>query len=816
MKVQCPCGTKLSFDITPDAARQAIVVRCPVCNTDLSAVVAPFVQQALAEMSVPRAPAPVAAPRVHVQPTTPSVALPPTPVAAPVAPPIAAASIEVPGGPVCARHVGEIAQEKCRVCQKPICPRCMAQFGFVCSAFCQGKAENLGLDVPDYAGQRKNVNVRSNRLFKLSVAAAILLILALIGGWGLNEFYLSQPRVVFSVPLSKALTEPSGRWGDSGGFVVLHDGRLTRYALKTKQPVWTTDIVTSNEFSAAARAEAPRARAEYALWRAEQVKKPKQYDANGHEIWYDEVPSEEEQYQKLLGEMTRAAKLSLRLLGEGTNIWIAQQGKIARYRWEDGGRDKVIPVDVARWEGPETPRSLSSFTQLPNGDRKLVRVDLALGEVEEKLFPAPQVALASPSKPSTATPRKPASTGPGTASAGSNRKGPALTPVANARQQAQSQRLPPPGIAKGLTGPEAAIAAIQLQANTKLEAALNDDDELGPRRRHPELVDKSRVEYRMSGERLLKLTSILVEFKPVIRQAMKEPPRKSALDGAVSVTQTTQVANEILNESRRDQTDGVSVEDKSPYRVSLRHSGDPDTAGWSGEMVGSPDLIVLPGVNVLIADTALLVFDKDNKKLWETRLTYPMTQRAESWNLAAGDAESGGGPVIERGDTLYILDPGVVGAFDKSTGNARWRLPTVGASGLRFDSRGAVYINTTTMGQDQVRYDQQIDVSKKDRFVIIKAEASSGRILWRATNCGQIAAIIGDQLYTSEVLTSGMGVLRQEPVSHLLLYKLSPKTGKVQWEHSSRGAPSRLDIQGSKILVVRENSVDLFTHGAFN
>ena len=835
MKVQCPCGTKLSFDVTPDAAHRPLVVQCPTCNADLSAAVIPLVAQVLAEMAntapAPAvAPAPLNNPQALTPPSPPPQTAAPkarlhvsTPAASATTPSPAQASPELSAGPICSRHTGEVAGENCRVCQKPICPRCMAQFGFVCSAYCQGKAENLGIDVLDYAGQNRNVNVRSNRLFKLSIAAAVLLILSLVGLWGLNEFYLSQPRILFSIPVAKSEHHPSGRWGDASSFVVLHEAHLTRYSLKTQKAHWSVDIVTSNDFTAAARVEAPKARTAYAFWRSEQMKKPKQYDSNGHEIWYDEVPTETEQYQKTLGSMFENALASLRLVGEGTNVWIAQPGKLQRYRWEDGSSDKTIPIEFTPSESMGNSPSLSAFTPMPSGERKLVRVDLRSGEVEEKIFQTDKSTLAL-SKPASATAgqvvgeanRKGVGSTPVASGAHSNRKSSTSVPVANSRALASSTRDPLATIPKGLSGPEAAIAAIQLQSNTKLEAALNDNDELGPRKRHAQLIDKSRVEWQVSGDRMLKLTSLLVEFKAVNRQNLKEAPKRSALEGATSVTSTSQVANEILNAMRRDQTDGMSVDDKSTYHASLRYAGESETAGWSGDFVGSPDLYALTSVTVLIADTSVVVFDKNNHKLWETRLTYPLTQRAESWNLQTSDSESGGGPVIEHGDTLYILDPGVVGAFDKSTGNARWRLPTVGASGLQFDSKGCLYINTTTMSQDQVRFDQQVDVSKKDRWVLIKAEASTGRILWRATHCGQLAAITPDAVYTSEVITSGTGILKQNSVTHLYVYQLNPKSGKVIWDHASRGEPSYLGIQGSKILVVRENTVDVLTHGILN
>jgi hypothetical protein len=54
----------------------------------------------------------------------------------------------------------------------------------------------------------------------------------------------------------------------------------------------------------------------------------------------------------------------------------------------------------------------------------------------------------------------------------------------------------------------------------------------------------------------------------------------------VNVTQSTEVANEILNEMQRERGGGVIEEDVSRYSVSLRRVG--TTESWTGEIVGHP------------------------------------------------------------------------------------------------------------------------------------------------------------------------------------------------------------------------------------
>src|SRR5205823_8708877 len=87
-----------------------------------------------------------------------------------------------------------------------------------------------------------------------------------------------------------------------------------------------------------------------------------------------------------------------------------------------------------------------------------------------------------------------------------------------------------------------------------------------------------------------------VEHKIVERQAMKPPPPgKSVLDGPVNVTQSAEVANEMLNEMQRERGGAVILENKSRYRVTLRA---PDAKeGWVGEVVGEPTVYPLKTVN---------------------------------------------------------------------------------------------------------------------------------------------------------------------------------------------------------------------------
>ena len=102
---------------------------------------------------------------------------------------------------------------------------------------------------------------------------------------------------------------------------------------------------------------------------------------------------------------------------------------------------------------------------------------------------------------------------------------------------------------------------------------------------------------------------------------------------------------------------------------------------------GRRNCLCLKTVNVIAAGKTVIVLDKSNKKLWQAALTYNVSGAGDG-GFAGRESQFGAGPCVEHGDTLYVFDQAVLSAFDLATGNARWRLPSVGIVGLFFDEQG--------------------------------------------------------------------------------------------------------------------------------
>jgi hypothetical protein len=313
--------------------------------------------------------------------------------------------------------------------------------------------------------------------------------------------------------------------------------------------------------------------------------------------------------------------------------------------------------------------------------------------------------------------------------------------------------------------------------------------------------------------RLVEFSFKLLESKTIQRQAMKAPPKKSALDGEVNQAATVAIANEIMNEFRREETGGVEEEDVSRYEVTIKRSGT-DASEWKSEVIGPPEFFPLESVDLLVAGKTLTVLDKAGKKLWESKLNYAVSGGfgEDGWGELLATASA---PGVERDGHLYFFDQGVLACFELATGNARWRQPTVGVTKLLFDDKGHLYVDTTTGSADKLKYSQQIDISDQSYPVILKLDAKTGKILWRSERNGRLSHVFGKLIYTIEWHGGDEDEERSpykvgiEVPPHIRIRRLSASTGEPKWEYYQKRAPLNVDIQGNTIQLVFKKEMQI-------
>jgi outer membrane protein assembly factor BamB len=316
----------------------------------------------------------------------------------------------------------------------------------------------------------------------------------------------------------------------------------------------------------------------------------------------------------------------------------------------------------------------------------------------------------------------------------------------------------------------------------------------------------------------------MIKENMVEHDAMRAPPKHSALDDPnLSAANETAALNDQLNEMQRNNGAGTVTEDESTYQVILRRPGstEPD---WIGQVVGPPQFYPLTTVNVLAAGKTIIVFDKTNKKLWQSSLTYDVSGGGNGAGAGGLEQSSdyGAGPCVENNGTLYVFDQAILTAFDPSTGNARWRIPSVGDVGLFFDDKGMVYVNTTSGNPDDIKYSRQIDVTKSTEAIIMKVDPANGTILWKYNPGGYISYLSGKFIYSyryydpgdeeDQMSDSAANIMG---TANLKIIRINPANGHVMWEHDEGRAPVDVKFDQNMISLVLKKEVEVLRFLSF-
>jgi hypothetical protein len=332
-------------------------------------------------------------------------------------------------------------------------------------------------------------------------------------------------------------------------------------------------------------------------------------------------------------------------------------------------------------------------------------------------------------------------------------------------------------------------------------------------------LNATSSEFFASGTNLVELRVKLLEAKVTYVQSIK-PRGPSQLDSQTTAGSSVgPIGEEIFNDLKRSQTGGVRPVDQSRYEVRLRRWIQAEPVEWRGEVTGAPAFYALPTVDLVVAGQTLAVFDKQNHELFESKLSYPLNERFTTGDLAGGLA-----PAAERADTLYFFDQGVLTAFSLPGGEVRWRLTSFGISALQFDPQGMLYVDATKAGPEDIQYADTVSFEKIPP-VLLKVDALSGKILWKAEQRGERAIVSGKFLYSESVQQGGLGMaaaLRDaldapagEGPVYFRLYRMDPATGQALWSLYREQRPENLAVEGNRILLRFGNEVELFKFLAF-
>ena len=756
MKIQCSCGAKYALDVSPDMAETPVRFVCPACGLDASDFVNNLVRQ---ELGLSGPAAATSAGGSDAPPAQPAPQSPPharvrihTPLAVPVE-----AVPESPGAPQrCSKHPDQLIVDQCHVCSKPICPKCMELFGYMCSPLCKGKAESQGVAIPVYAGQKSVREARVWRRTARAAGAVGALVVAALGFWVWYVAIGSRPKATWSVRFAEPSYSGQSDLCGKDQIVFLHGDTLARYDK--------------------ANSENP-----------------------------DHVPKMPDP-EKLRQNMQRAAAAALELVVRGQNIWVLSPGKLTRY--DQGTGNPVKEIAVPPGSSGLIPRGDELLdVDFDTGKPTVTHINLTTCEARTEEVGPPVASPAGAGKPNG-----------GVAAAGSDGSGRAGLPIGMPGKDA-GKVMDPKKVAEQaqhLTyAAKIALPAILAHnMNQERTLAAYDDQPGGstPPSAGSQPEGREDVSFIPAKDGFVLFSVKLIESRITARAAMKAAPAKSVLNGNLTTGNTADLANEMLNEQQRSRGGEVVQEDESRYLVTVRRMDAP--GAWSGEVIGPPTLYPLTTVNVLTANKELLVLDKNNQKRWQSPLTYNVNRGLAS--LEPEHAPYGLGPCVERQGTLYVYDEGVLAAFDLANGNVRWRLPSVGITGLFFDDQGMLYVNATTASPDAIKYSNQIDITRKASPVVMKVDPRTGKGLWTAQLGGLVNYVSGKFIYTmssyqaddeGDSAFSTDAILGRE--SFLCLKRINPRNGHVMWEYPDKRVPLDVQFDQNTIRLVFKREVQV-------
>jgi hypothetical protein len=448
------------------------------------------------------------------------------------------------------------------------------------------------------------------------------------------------------------------------------------------------------------------------------------------------------------------------------NLWILFPDRLVQYDRHSGNSKQEIPLNTAYSGLTESDDGITVISADESDHRMITRIRLADGTVQtEPIEPA------AAETPPAGRRQKPAA-----GMSATNNQGSASAAKPAAARPAEHAPSP--------AGPPSATAKVLAAVTNSL-----------PAKAKPGVQESLGDRFLADGAGIVQMKVDLIEHKTITHQAMKQQ-KKSLVDDALTAGQSLDAAERELNEMRREQTGGVEEEDVSRYQVTLRRLPPGAAPDWTGEAVGPPSFYPLKTVNVLVSGKVIQVFDKNNQRLWAANLTYPVASRYSGDYDTESDS-----PCVEAGGTLYVFDRGMLTSFTAATGEAHWRLTSVGISQVQLDETKNLYVTSTTASPDSIQFSKQVNLSAKAAPVILKVEAATGKVLWRNEGLGDKCFVSGKFVYISRAVENPLTSIGEEPIVYFDLYRLSPTDGHAIWNYSQSRLPVQIETQGNQILI---------------
>ncbi|MDB6016143.1 MAG: Pyrrolo-quinoline quinone, partial [Pedosphaera sp.] len=623
--------------------------------------------------------------------------------------------------------------------------------------YCDQQAVSKKLRVPVYAQQKRVRQGQSNVKAKRLTFASIAVVLLLLGLWFWYAWFARDPKVVYTVATPHPDlgtikdTKPAGFYQLIGPGVLLSvkEKQLALYDVAAKKELWTARLQSEAEEQAIQAAKAKN----------EKIMKltPKVKDGDGFDIT---------QYHGLdpLGYEDDYSFSNPRITATTNDIWVSFRDRLMQFDRVTGNlKDPGIKGKIRSLT--YTDDSILAVSSEPTGREVLTEIALPQGTAQTE-----EISPATNTKPALAKAPKPGATA-------------AAKPKTDKSTNATAN---PISVSK--------LKAVTTQTAEQPAPDAGDDFDA------MDFFQDRTPQFVAAGPNVVQFSTKLLEKKIIAHQAMKSKG-KSIMDDNLTAGQSMDAAQEMLNDMQRSATGGVENEDVSRYQVTVHRrlaGGLPD---WSGEVNGPPNFVALKTVDIVTAGNSITVLDKNNKKLWDAKLTYSVQAGGSYWD--------GRSPYLETKDSLYVADKGVLTRFDLATGNVRWRLNSVGISRIQTDTAGNLYLDTTSAGPETIKFSQEVNIHNKTEPVTMKVSATTGKVLWRLLAIGDGCIISGKFVYTTRI-SQQVAFLHLEdgPDTHYNLNLLKPSTGSRIWNYHLGNQPvMKTEIQKNWILIQTRDQV---------
>jgi hypothetical protein len=666
----------------------------------------------------------------------------------------------------------------------------MQLFGYVCSPLCRARADSNGIEVPIFEGQKTRIEARRWKKVGTAVVSLGVISVVWVAFWIWYTFFGLVPKPVYSVRFPEASYSGQTAFAGTNQLIFLHGGTLARHDLKAKKEIWSRSVINRQQIEQEV---------------SEEIKAMQKAIDKANSETPDNVPKMPDR-AKLMSMMERAQAASVRLGVQSTHIYLITGDKLTFVDWETGATTKEIPMVSGLERIIDQTNELVVLSSY--GSPQITHINLSDMQVTSENLQAPTnlATVARSSRPLISHKEKGAGLPLGMPGRDAGRR----MDVAKVESQAAHLSYP------AKVALPATLASSANQERTL--AALNENEKPGASQMAPTMSSAAGASLIAGQDGFFSANITLLESRIISRSAVRSP-KKSVMTGALTASQSTEAANEILNEMQKDRGGDIVSEDLSRYQVALSHFGKPDS--WTGEVVGYPKIFPLRAHTAVSGVSNLFILDQDDKLLWRSALAFPIADRelvTDQYRSSAGL-----GPVVEHGDTIYVFDQGVLSAFDARTGNARWRYPSVGITGLFFDDKGMVYVNTSSAGTESLKYSREIDVNRKTTSVIAKIDTHGGKVMWVSEPGGLIQYVSRKYIYTSKsfmpddsdadnpyVPDTGF-----EARPYLRIARLNPRNGHVMWVFPEERAPWDIAYSENYIRLVFKKEVEILKSVAF-